>query len=214
MRTVDQWAAIEAELPAGWREAQLAFVPEAPASEAAAVLLPLRPGRAGNELRIHLLREAGDATTLRNVLRRLDQKRLWGTLTLLDVTAPAEEVGRRETLEARPSLAERWDAELALLPAGWRDLLCELELDSTDHLPRAALLGAPLNPTRVPGAIALRFRAAGGWAYGTAPEMVRRCLERMDAEGITGRVRVLQAISDTGNVGTQGPVWRIAGRSV
>jgi hypothetical protein len=213
MRAVDQWAAIEAELPAGWREAHLSFVPEAPASEAAAVLLPLRPGRAGNELRLHLQREVGDATTLRNVLRRLDEKRIWGTLTLLDATAPAEVEEAPERPEARLSLAESWEAELAKLPAGWRDLLCELELDSTDYLPRAALLGAPLNPARVPGASALRFRTAGGWTYGTAPEMVRRCLERMDAEGITGRVRVLQALSDTGNVGTQGPVWRIAGRS-
>lgn len=213
MRAVDQWAAIEAELPAGWREARLSFVPEAPASEAAAILLPLRPGRIGNELRIHLEREAGDATTLQNVLRRLDRKRIWGTLSLLDATALAEQ-DESEPASARLSLARCWDAELARLPAGWRDALCELELESTDYLPRAALLGGPLNPARVPGAIALRFRAASGCAYGTAPEMVRRCLERMDSEGITGRVRVLQALSDTENVGTQGPVWRIAGRSV
>jgi len=44
--------------------------------------------------------------------------------------------------------------------------------------------------------------------------MVRRCLERMDAEGITGRVRVLRALSETENVATQGTVWRVAGRSV
>jgi len=44
--------------------------------------------------------------------------------------------------------------------------------------------------------------------------MVRRCLERMDAERITGSVRVLTVLSDTNNVATQGPVWRVAGRSV
>ena len=75
----------------------------------------------------------------------------------------------------------------AQLPPDWSDLLCELELDSSDHVPRAALLGAPLNPSRVPDAIALRFRASGKQGYGVSPQMARRCFERMDAEGITGR---------------------------
>ena len=44
--------------------------------------------------------------------------------------------------------------------------------------------------------------------------MARRCFERMDADGITGRLVVLQALSDTENAVTQGPVWRVAGRSV
>ena len=44
--------------------------------------------------------------------------------------------------------------------------------------------------------------------------MVRRCLERMDAERITGTLSVVTSLSDTENVATQGPVWRIAGRSV
>ena len=44
--------------------------------------------------------------------------------------------------------------------------------------------------------------------------MVRRCLERCDAAGITGRVEVLRVLSDTRPVGTQGPVWQIEGRMV
>ena len=115
---------------------------------------------------------------------------------------------------SRASLADAWDRELAKLAPGRRDLLCELELDSSDYVPRAALLGAPLNPTRRPGALALRFRVSDGGGYGTSPEMSRRCLERMDYEGITGRVHVLQGLSDTDNVYTQGPVWRIGGKSV
>ena len=50
--------------------------------------------------------------------------------------------------------------------------------------------------------------------YGAPPGLARRCLERMDAEGITGMVRVVDALSETDNVYTQGPVWRVAGRSV
>ena len=108
---------------------------------------------------------------------------------------------------------DAWEAELAKLPPDWTDLLCELEVDSSDFLPRAALLGAPLNPTRNPDSLALRFRVGRG-GYGTSPTMARRCLERMDAEGITGRIRVLNALSEVGNVATQGPVWRVAGRAV
>lgn len=215
MRAVDQWDAIEAELPESWEEARLGFVPEGSAEEAAAVLLPLRPGRAGDELRLHVRRDLGDATRLRHLLGRLDEKRVWGVLSLLETSASdAGAEGGSDRSAARSPLAEAWDREVSLLPAGWRDVLCELEIDSSALLPRAALLGAPLNPSRVPGSTALRFRASSGGGYGTASQMVRRCLERMDAEGITGRVRVLDALSDTQNVGTQGPVWRIAGKSV
>ena len=66
----------------------------------------------------------------------------------------------------------------------------------------------------MPDEIALRFRASGKQGYGVSPQMARRCLERMDAEGITGSVSVLYGLSDTENALTQGPVWRLAGRSV
>jgi hypothetical protein len=36
----------------------------------------------------------------------------------------------------------------------------------------------------------------------------------MDAEGITGRVTVLHGLADTDRAATQGPVWRIGGKSV
>jgi hypothetical protein len=81
-------------------------------------------------------------------------------------------------------------------------------------IPRAALLGAPLNPARAPDAIALRFRVSNGLGYGVSPGMARRCFERMEAEGIRGRIGVLEVVADAGNVATQGPVWRVAGRSV
>ncbi|GIU94910.1 MAG: hypothetical protein KatS3mg012_1367 [Gaiellaceae bacterium] len=211
MRAVDQWEQIEADLPAGWREARLSFRPEGAPEDAAAVLLGLRPGRVGDELRVHVRRDLGETALLRNLLRRLDEKRIWGALTLLG--ADVSERADVSTGTGR-SLAEEWDREVSLLPAGWRDLLCELDLDSSALLPRAALLGAPLNPTRVPESSVLRFRASSGGGYGTAAPMVRRCLERMDAEGITGHVRVVHALSDTENVATQGPVWRLAGRSL
>jgi hypothetical protein len=150
------------------------------------------------------------------VLRALDRNRVWGTLELVDVTGREAPPPAAEATTAQParSLAAQWDDTVRSLPPDWSDLLAELELDSSDHLPRTALLGAPMNPTRVPGALALRFRVSGKQGYGVAPQMARRCFERMDAEGITGRIGLVYDLSDAENDVTQGPVWRVAGRSV
>ena len=222
MRAVEQWEGIAEGLPEGWEEARLSFTVEDPATIAAAagVLAPLGPGRAGDALRFHV-RPSGGAVgveSVRNLMERVDRRRIWGELALVDVQAPEVESTTlvAQSHKAEPTqraLVAAWEAELATLPPDWSDLLCELELDSSDFLARAALLGAPLNPTRNPDALALRFRVGRG-GYGTSPEMTRRCFERMDAEGITGRIRVLNALSNVGNVATQGPVWRVAGRAV
>ena len=89
-----------------------------------------------------------------------------------------------------------------------------MRLDSTDFLDRAALLLSPLNPARYGGPTGFRFRCARTFGYVASPEMVCRCLERCDEEGITGEVEILRALSDTFPVGTQGPVWYVGGRSV
>jgi len=212
MRAADQWALLERDLGSNWAEARLSFAPEGSTADAAAILAPLGPGRVERELRFHVSRTGSGPERLRNLLERLDSRRVWGTLSLIDTTQEMP-VGARATTQPE-SLANAWDAVVKQLAPGWSDLLCELELASSDHLPRAALLGAPMNPTRNPGAIALRFRVSGKQGYGVSPGMARRCFERMDADGITGRISVLGALSDTENAVTQGPVWRIAGRSV
>ena len=217
MRAADQWVLLENELGADWTGARLAFSPEGSPAPAAAILAPLGPGRVGEELRFDVSRSGGEPERLRNLLERLDRNRIWGTLSVTDATTAGTDALIAESAvraEETVSLAEAWDAALARLAPGWSDLLCELVLDSSDHLPRAALLGAPLNPTRDPEAIALRFRVSGKQGYGVSPGMARRCFERMDADGITGRISVLNALSDTENAETQGPVWRVAGRSV
>lgn len=216
MRAADQWAEIEKTLDADWTEAQLAFTPESSLAEAAAVLGPVQPVRVGGELRFHVNRSGGSAERVRNTLRHLDRKRIWGTLARIDVTKAATPPATASMPSPQPtrSLAEAWDDAVAALPPDWSDVLCELELDSTDHVPRAALHGAPLNPSRVPGATALRFRVSGKQGYGASPQMARRCFERMHAERITGRITISHALSDTENADTQGPVWRVAGRSV
>lgn len=215
MRAAEQWSALERELGDDWERARLAFVVEdgGALGAAAGLLGTIGAGRVGNELRFDLDRRGGGPDKLRNLLARLDRKRIWGSLRLVETERTAA-VAAPSVSSAGVGLVAGWDTEIARLPAGWRDLLCELELDSSDYVARAALLGAPLNPTRVPDAIALRFRVASHGGYGAAAGMARRCLERMDAEGITGRVRILTALADTENVDTQGPVWRIAGRAV
>jgi hypothetical protein len=212
MLAVEQWKAIEERLGPDWDGAELSFVAEdrGAVAESATVLGPLGPGRIGDELRFHVGRRGGGPEKVRNLLARLDRKRIWGALTLLGTELEVPVAVPRPSA----SLAGTWDAALAALPPGSRDLLCELELDSSDYVARAALLGAPLNPTKSRDAIALRFRVSDGGGYGASPAMARRCLERMDAEGITGRVTVLHGQSDTDPAGTQGPVWRVAGRSV
>jgi hypothetical protein len=214
MRAVDQWAAIEEGLPERWSEARLGFAPEGSVSDAAAILAPLGAGRIGDELRIHVTRAESGGERLRNVLGRLDEKRIWGALRLLSASADLPDAEPAEAAGGAGSLPEAWDGLVASLPPDWSSVLCELALDSSDYVPRAALLGAPLNPARVPDAIALRFRASGGRGYGVSKEMARRCFERMAGEGITGRLSVVIDVSEASSAVTQGPVWRVAGRSV
>ena len=92
--------------------------------------------------------------------------------------------------------------------------LCALDLDSSALLARAALLTAPINPTRDHERVGFTFRCARRAGYGVSPSMARRCFERLDGEGILGRVEVLRLIADTDNVGTQGAVWYVEGKAL
>jgi hypothetical protein len=208
-------------LPRDWSRARIEVTVEEPeqVDRAALILSPATPGRAGATFRLHVHDGTeGIAPTpemLRRVLRRLDAEGIRGRIKLAGheeraAGAPA----RPRRTERRRALATQWDALVERLPPDWSDAYAEIELDSTDFLERGALLLAPVNPARYGGPASFRFRAARNKGYGTAAEMVRRCLERLDAEGITGRVRLLRVLSDTHLVSTQGPVWLVGGRSV
>lgn len=213
MALVDQWNEIEKGLDPNWQEVSLTLTvaDESRRSRAAALLAPAGPGRHGAALRFHAERAGGGVgpEAIRRMVRRLDDEGIDGTLELVSSTEAAAPA------EAPPSsLADAWVAALAELPSDWSDLLCELELTSTDHLEIAALVLAPINPLRRPGAPGYRFRAARAAGYGASTGMVRRCLQRLDEGGIPGSVRVLEAMSDSHHVGTQGPVWYVAGKAV
>jgi hypothetical protein len=184
---------------------------ESRAERALALLGPAGPGRSGREIRFYAVRNGSiGPEAIRRMLRRIDAEGVEGTLTLVSAgEAPPEPVVSRATLAAE------WDAVAATLPADWSDLLCELELTSSDHVDQAALLTAPVNPFQSGlGKPGFRFRVARTFGYGASPGMVRRCLARLDGAHIPGEVRIVRVLSDSHPVGTQGPVWMIGGKTV
>jgi len=213
VKLADQWTRIESSLPQDWGSARLSLEIEDAAARirSAALLGPASPGLSGRELLFEAERRGGPTGPdgVRRLLARIDEEGLAGTLSLLASASSAA-----PSLRVASSLAADWDEALAGLPPDWSDLHCELELTSSDHLDRAALLAAPINPVRDRSQLAFRFRVARRFGYGVSPGMARRCLERLDADGVRGSVRILRALSDTHNAATQGPVWRVGGKTV
>ena len=212
MALVDQWKVIQSNLPEGWTGAQLRLTVEDEPERVAAMLAPAGAGRHGNVVMFTVGRGGvGSSPDLvMRLLARLDDERIDGVLApvKVDEAVPAGVRSRRAPL------GEQWEQAQAELPADWSDVYGELELDSSDYLERGALLLAPLNPGRVKGQLAYRFRIARRFGYGASAEMAHRCLERLDGERISGQLRVLWALSDTKPVYTQGPVWYAGGRAV
>jgi hypothetical protein len=213
MRLAEQWNMIEKGLDPRWADARLALtIDDASRRRRAAALLgPASPGVSGSSLSFHATRGGSGVgpEAVRRLLRRLDDEGIGGALDVLSIGAPPV-----EPAASPASLAAGWDAALAALPADWSDLLCELELTSSDHIDHAALLMAPLNPIQGAGNPRFRFRCAHTFGYGAAAGMVRRCLARADEQRIPGSVRVVRVLSDTQPVATQGPVWNIGGKAV
>jgi hypothetical protein len=213
MALVDQWDTIEKGLDPRWNDAHVVLTLDDPTriGRAAALLAPAGPVKSGTALRFYVSRNGPGVgpEAVRRMLRRLEAEGIEGGLEL----AAATESAAPAAVE-RHSLAEAWDAALAVLPADWSDLLAELTIVSSDYLDLTALLMGPANPLRESGKLSFTFRAAQSFGYGASPAMARRCLERVDAAEIPGAVRVLRLMSDTHPVGTQGPVWYIDGKAV
>jgi hypothetical protein len=213
VRLAEQWNGIEERLDPRWSDARLELRvdDDSALNRAAALLAPAGPGRMGTALRFYTARGGAGIgpEALRRLLRRLDEEGIAGTVELV-----AADEAPPEPAISRASLAAEWDAALEVLPSDWSDVLGEIELTSSDHVERAALLLAPLNPIQGTGRPGFHFRCASTYGYGAAPGMVRRCFARLDEERIPGEVRVLRALSDAHPVGTQGHVWYIGGRPV
>jgi len=220
MKLVDQWRSIEDSLPSGWEDVRLTLTTEHPGDlpRAAQVLGSINVGKVGSALVFHVRRAGGSQgpQAAKRLFERLDRDRTWCHLEQSHVktgdAASAEPAAGppRETA----SIAESWDEAVAPLPGDWTDLLCELEIESSDNLDRAALLCAPLNPSRAAPRLVFTFRCSGRSGYGVSRSMARRCFERLDHDGITGSTRVVRVLSDTDNVDTQGPVWLVGGKTL
>lgn len=210
MKLVEQWNAIEARLPRDWEDVRLTLVTEEPGQlpRAAAALGPLNPIQVEGALVFYVRRAGGGATpeAARRLFGQLDRQRIWSVLDRGEIreAAPVEEAQPR-------SVAGSWDDALATLPDDWSELLCSLQISGSDLLPRAALLCAPINPTRDRDSIGFLFRA-GRIGYGVSTQMARRCFERLDEEGIDGTTTVLRVLSDTHPVASQGSSWIVSGR--
>jgi hypothetical protein len=214
MSFVSQWNTIVDELPPDWSDAQLLLTVESDGEvdRVAALLAPVNPGRSGRQFRLFCVRRGPGAgpEAIGRVLGGLDRERLWGGLDMVGRGRAAT-----EPVPERATLAAAWDIVLETLPPDWSDMYAELELTSSDHLERVALLTSPMNPRQVVGGKpGLRFRIARRSGYGVSATMARRSLERVDDEEIPGELRVLRVLSDTDNVKTQGPVWRVGGAAV
>jgi len=141
-------------------------------------------------------------------LKRIDGEGIPGRLELVTSAVPTV----AEPAIARRTLAQAWDAALAVLPADWSDLVVELDLDSSADVDRGAVLCAPINPIQSTGRPGFRFRCASHRGYGASPGMVGRCFSRLDEAGITGHVRITRALSDVHPVGTQGATFVVGRR--
>ena len=206
-----QWETIGSNLPDGWARAslRLELKDDETADEAAAMLGPTGAYRSAPNVLLFTVARDGSATSPANITRLLANVPN-GTLSLSGSQGAAEVV---ETREALP-LTEAWDHALATLPADWSDLYAEIELTSTDYVERAAVFCIQCNPRREGTRAAFRFRSARLAGYGVSPEMARRCFERCDGAGITGRIEILRVISGSRHVATQGPVWLSAGKTI
>ena len=211
MGLVEQWNQVQSGLDPRWSDVRLSLrIDDDKGRErAAALLAPAGPGRSGVMVRFYVTRSGrgiGPEAT-RRLLGRIDAERIVGQLTLMgtsEAEAPPE--------VARSTLAEEWQAALAVLPSDWSDLVAELELDSSADVDRAAVLCAPLNPMQLTGRPGFGFRAANGRGYGASTGMVHRCLTRLDEADISGHVRLTRVLSDVHPVGTQGATFLVGRR--
>jgi hypothetical protein len=218
VRLAEQWSELLAALPQHWESASVTLTVEDPADvdRTALILGPAAPGRTDSTFRLAVARRAHGAAPsaelVRRVLHRLDEEGIAGRLDLAAEARAERDAGA--AARAPAGLAAQWQALVDALPQDWSHLLAQIDLDSSDFIERGALLLAPTNPTLTGGPRSFQIRAARRVGYGVAAEMARRCFERLDRERITGRISLVQVVSEARPVATQGPVFRIGGRSV
>ena len=221
MALADRVDEIVRGLPRGWERARLELTVEEPedADRASLVLAPATPGRSGSAFTLYVHDGASGlsptAGLVKRVVARLDEAGIRGRVRLAGHEQGVAKEGACRP-GARGSDGAGGRLGRAPAPAPVR-LVGPLRRGGArlDGLPRARGAAARAGqPCALRRPVELSLRAASSKGYGVAPGMARRALERLDDEGLSGRVRVLRVLSDTNAVSTQGPVWRVDGRSV
>lgn len=214
VKLAGQWETMQQGLPLTWSDVTIRITLEdtSDATRALALLTsaqPLVTDDGSIAIRVTRSGEGVSPQMARRALDRLDKKRIHAELT----SGEAATAGLRPVVPG-VSLAASWDEALSKLPSDWSDLLGEVELNSSDWIDEGAVHLGPINPRRQGTTLIFQFRSSSKFGYGASIGMVRRCLERCDNAGMSGAVSVVRVLSDTHPVGTQGPVWQIAGKTV
>jgi hypothetical protein len=211
VRLVERWNHVESGLDPRWTEVTLsvAIHDDTARRRAAALLGPAGPGVTGKEIRFDVSTRGNGIgpEAARRLLGRIDAAGIVGRLELA-----ASRGVRPEPAPPARSLEAEWTAALEALASDWSDVVVELDLDSSADVDRGAVFCAPLNPMQSTGRTGFRFRCASAHGYGASAGMVGRCLARLDEAGITGHVRITQALSDVHPVGTQGATFVVGRR--
>jgi hypothetical protein len=96
------------------------------------------------------------------------------------------------------TLVDQWRVTEESLPEGWGSARLRLIVSDRSKAERAAALLGPANPGRYGSFVSFEVARRGG---GPSPNLVRRLLARLDAEGFAGTidaVRIEQEASATG----------------
>lgn len=112
------------------------------------------------------------------------------------------------------TLVTTWDRLVERLPKDWSHLLVEVELEREEPYEPVALIVSALNPERCDRRTAFRFRVGRDFGYGASTQMAGHCLGQLDEARVEGHLRLLEMLSQRRPVETQGPVWRLGGRSL
>ena len=221
MGLVAQWSGIADGLPERWADVQLRLSLDRPetANRAAVLLGPIGPGRAGGRaaaLDLGGRQRPGPAPPAAGTPRRRGHPGL-ARADLRDRRPDRGRARRRSRRRSRGVCTAR-----GRLGGARRVVAGRLERPALHA--RAAVDGRPAPGRardRAPQPLAPRSRSrlpfpcrAEATATAPRPEMAQRCLARLDERTIPGQLRLVEALSDTRPVATQGPTFIVDNRAV
>jgi hypothetical protein len=108
-------------------------------------------------------------------------------------------------------LAEQWSEIQGGLPQGWRSASVVLTLDDPEQADRAALVLGPAAPGRDGASFRIEV-VREAQEVGTSAELLRRVLQRLDADGVTGRLELAGTAGGVRDDGASRDATSLAGQ--